>query len=341
VSSLPPSDVAGAVRLVRELHHALRSRLVDVCESQSIETLSSIADDGPGDTLFAIDKVSEELIVEQLEERAASIGGLILIAEGVNDGHLCLPHAATPDSVAWRWICDPIDGTRGLMYQKRSAWILSGLAPNNGPGTSLRDIVAAVQTEVPLLKQHLSDEVWGERGSGVTARRFNRFTGDSTPLTLHPSRAPSIAQGYAMISRFFPGARDELAAIDEELVLCALGPSPPGKALCFEEQYACSGGQFYELMAGHDRFNADLRPLLAGLLAQRGVARGLCCHPYDVCTALLAEELGVILTLPDGAPLDAPLDIHADVAWVGYANAKIRAQIEPALKATLSARGYL
>ena len=38
----------------------------------------------------------------------------------------------------WRVIVDPIDGTRGLMYQKRSAWILTGVAPNRGPGTSLR-----------------------------------------------------------------------------------------------------------------------------------------------------------------------------------------------------------
>ena len=60
---------------------------------------------------------------------------------------------------AWRIIVDPIDGTRGLMYQKRSAWILTGVAPNRGSSTSLRDIVLAVQTEIPLVKQHLADQV--------------------------------------------------------------------------------------------------------------------------------------------------------------------------------------
>jgi hypothetical protein len=29
-------------------------------------------------------------------------------------------------------IVDPIDGTRNIMYNKRSAWILSGIAPNTG-----------------------------------------------------------------------------------------------------------------------------------------------------------------------------------------------------------------
>ena len=36
----------------------------------------------------------------------------------------------------------------------------------------------------------------------------------------------------------------------------------PGKASCFEDQYLSSGGQIYELMAGHDRFVAEGVPLV-------------------------------------------------------------------------------
>ena len=46
-------------------------------------------------------------------------------------------------------LADPIDGTRCLMYQKRSGWILTGIAPNRGEGTVLADIELAVQTEFP------------------------------------------------------------------------------------------------------------------------------------------------------------------------------------------------
>jgi hypothetical protein len=120
-----------------------------------------------------------------------------------------------------------------------------------------------------------------------------------------------------------------------------MGASPAGKALCFEDQYASSGGQLYELMIGHDRFNADLRPLMAPLLARQGHALGLCCHPYDVCTALIAREAGVVLTDAHGAPLDAAMSVTPDVAWVGYANAALRARIEPALQAALARRGLL
>jgi hypothetical protein len=199
----------------------------------------------------------------------------------------------------------------------------------------------AVQTEIPLVKQHLSDVLWAIRGHGIQAKRYNRLSGESDPLLLRPSTAHTIAHGFAMISRFFPGAREELAAIDEEIVLGALGPVQPGKAHCFEDQYICSGGQLYELMVGHDRFVADLRPLLESILARRGLALGICCHPYDVCTELIARELGVIVTDVQGHPLSAPLNTEANVDWIGYANKQIQAQVEPLLQAALQSRGLL
>jgi len=140
--------------------------------------------------------------------------------------------------------------------------------------------------------------------------------------------------------RFFPGARDTLAAIDDEVVQ-ALVQAAPGRAACFEDQYASTGGQLYELMAGHDRLVADLRPLVQSVRAASGLPPGLCCHPYDLCTALIAEEAGVILRDPAGAPVDAPLDLAADVAWVGYANERLRTLVEPVLQGALRRRGLL
>ena len=95
-----------------------------------------------------------------------------------------------------------------------------------------------------------------------------------------------------------------------------------------------------ELMAGHDRFVADLRPRLGPVLSSRGLPPVLTCHPYDICCALIAEESGVIVTDADGRPLDAPLDVDAEVAWAGYANRHVRAQIEPLLQAAMRERGW-
>lgn len=334
------TNMADLLQPIRRLHEQIRASLVAAAESTSPEALAQIAKEEAGDTIYAVDKISEDLLIEFFTHKIAKHTPIILIAEGLGEtGQMVLPAGATESEAVWRIIVDPIDGTRGIMYQKRSAWILTGVAPNLGATTNLRDIGLAVQSEIPLVKQHLADTVWAIAGAGVKGERYNRLNGDRQPLTLQPSQANTIAHGYAMISRFFPGAREELAAIDEEIIRGALGPVQHGKAHCFEDQYICTGGQFYELMSGRDRFNADLRPLLETLLARRGLALGICCHPYDVCTELIARELGVIITGIDGQPLSAPLNVDANVSWVGYANAAIQAQIEPLLRQALEGRG--
>jgi hypothetical protein len=263
---------------------------------------------------------------------------VILIAEGLSDGQITVPRGTAESDVVWRIIVDPIDGTRGLMYQKRSGWILTGVAPNRGPETNLNDIELAVQTEIPLVKQHLSEMLWAVRGEGFHASRFNRLTGEHRALELHPSTARNIDHSYSQVVRFFPGVRDVLAAIDDEIVRGAVGPPQSGKALCFEDQYTSTGGQLYELIAGHDRFTADLRAQMDPITQERGLPRSLCCHPYDLCTELIAREAGVIVTGVDGGPLKARLAVEPDVSWVGYANEHIRATIEPLLRAALQNR---
>jgi len=324
-------DLTVLLAAIRQLHEQIRDRVVAACEQSDTDHLSDVADETDEDTIYQIDRVGEAELAPFLERHVAPHFPVILIAEGLAVGQMVLPHGASEDEAPWRIIMDPIDGTRGLMYQKRSAWILTGVAPNRGPETSLGDIVLAVQTEIPLVKQHLCDTLWAIRGEGAQAERYNRLTGERRPLTLRPSRATTIEHGFSTISRFFPGGRDVLAAIDDALVETLLGPVQPGRAHCFEDQYIATGGQLYELMTGHDRFVADLRPYLAALLSERGESNGICCHPYDLCTMLIAQELGIHIVDPAGGPVDAPLRLVYDVAWAGYANGALYERIEPVL----------
>src|SRR5258705_7814703 len=303
-------DPAGAERLlepIRALHDSIRDAVVEACSRQATEQLAATAGDA-GDTIYAIDRVGEEALVRGL----ATLPGdepVCLIAEGLAEP-LVFPRGAREKDCRWRVLVDPLDGTRGLMYQKRSAWILTGVAPNRGPATRLSDIVLAVQTEIPLLKQHLSDQLWALRGEGVTARRWNRVSGKAEPLTLRRSGAATIAHGFATVVRFFPGAREILGAIDDEVAHALMQPEP-GRAACFEDQYACTGGELYELMAGHDRFVADVRPLVEAGRAW--------CHPYELCTLRVRAECGVIVTHPAGRLVGAPLDLTTHLAGGGYA----------------------
>ncbi len=336
------TDASALLEPIKRLHEQVRDAVVEACERTSTEQLAEVDDDSSeGDTIYAVDRVSEEVLLEFFEREIAPHASLVLIAEGIENGKVVLPHGTSEAQAVWRIICDPIDGTRGIMYQKRSAWILTGVARNLGEATNLGDIELAVQTEIPLVKQHLSDVLWCVRGQGANAERYNRLTEESRPLKLQPSREKTIRHGFASLARFFPGVREELAAIDEEIVRGALGDVEHGKAHCFEDQYLSSGGQLYELMMGHDRFIADLRPLMEPILNKRGLSSGICCHPYDMCTELIARELGVIVTDERGANLRAPLDVHADIAWCGYANESIRNEIEPHLQKALRERELL
>lgn len=332
-------DLEELGRHIASIQCKIRDRVVSSCEQAGTSILGSVAADGPGDTIYNIDRVSEEAMVDAFEGLSRTVSGIVLIAEGLEGGRLVLPRGSSDRSAAFRIIVDPIDGTRGLMYQKRSGWVLTGVAPNRGEETALGDIVLSVMTEIPLLKQHLSDQCIAIAGQGARAERHDRLTGRRAPITVGPSNEDDLLHGFATIVRFFPGARDVLSSLDEELMRALLGPAPPGKALCFEDQYVSTGGQLYELMLGHDRFIADLRPLVARILARRGDPAPLCCHPYDVCTALIATELGVVVTAPDGSALAAPLNVETDVAWVGYANERLRSRIEPVLVRLLAAHG--
>lgn len=335
------SEIGALLAPLRRLHERVRDSVIAACAEAALEDLSRVDDDtAEGDTIYAIDRVSENVLIELFESEIAQIAPLILIGEGLPDG-VVLPKGTPEADAVWRVIVDPIDGTRELMYQKRSGWILTGVAPNRGDETNLQDITLAMQTEIPTLKQHLCDSLWALRGAGAHAERYDRVSGERRPVRLKPSSAKSIRHGFASVSRFFPGAREELAAIDEEIVRGALGDVERGKAHCFEDQYLSSGGQLYELMSGHDRFIADLRPLMEPLLNRRGLVLGICCHPYDLCTELIARKMGVIVTDAWGGILRAPLDVKTNISWAGYANNHIQQEIEPLLQRALASRGLL
>ncbi len=362
---------------LQALHRRIRDEVVASTERAAVETLSHVHADDEGDTIYAIDKVAEDVLVEEIDRTISrEHGPVVLVAEGLPGGRVVLPRGASAADARWTIIVDPIDGTRGLMYQKRPAWVLTGVAPHqpdptrpnpaqpdqtrpNLPEPLLSHIVLALQTEIPLVKQHLCDQLWAVAGQGAYGIRVNRVTGTRAALPLRPSRSTTLAHGFATVARFFPGMRAELAALDDEIAAALLGPPVPGKAQLFEDQYISTGGQLYELIIGHDRFIADLRsiarsapstqhrstpaPQHAGTSALQhvGTSKSLCCHPYDLCAELIARECGVVVTDQRGARLEAPLNVEADVSWVGYANASLRDTVEPVLQAALKARGWV
>ena len=110
------------------LHRRIRADVGASCERAAVAALSDVAHDDEGDTIYAIDRVAEDVLVGEIERTIASGTPVRLVAEGLPGGELLLPRDAKPSDVEWVVIVDPIDGTRGLMYQKRPGWILTGVA---------------------------------------------------------------------------------------------------------------------------------------------------------------------------------------------------------------------
>ncbi len=337
-----PREASYFIEKLRTLALELRAAVAQGMRSATIEELATATGDRGGDTIYRLDEHGEDALLAFCA-RWGDEQPLLLIAEGLEDDGRVFPTDANPHAATFTLIVDPIDGTRGLMYGKRSAWTLMGVAPAPRPAQAdlpdqpgwrptLADIQVALQAELPTLRAALADVIWAARGEGTHAETHDLQTGAIAPFTPRPSRATTLAGGFATLAKFFPGAKTLTADLEERLFAEVVGAPPSESPLVFDDEYISSGGQLYELMMGHDRFIADLRPILH---AQAGATQLLCAHPYDLCTALIAQESGVIVADPWGAPLAAPLDTHSPVAWAGYANAALHQSIAPVLQRLL------
>jgi fructose-1,6-bisphosphatase/inositol monophosphatase family enzyme len=286
------------------------------------------------DTIYHIDRLSEEAILGWFARHWPKAWPVEIVMEGLEDGATTFPRGTRPGKTLCQCILDPIDGTRSLMYDKRSAWILAGLAPQRGDRTHLGDIVVAAMTELPTTKHGFADQLSAIAGCGVVAETVDLRRRTRRRWKPQPSRARHFEHGFASIARFFPEGKALLGTIEEALwrELGVLGKN--GGQLVFDDQYLSTGGQLYELIAGHDRMLGDLRPMAYAKLGYSSAT--LCCHPYDICTELIAREAGCLIEAPEGRPLRVPLDTTTPVAWMGYANATLARTVRPVLRRLLA-----
>lgn len=298
---MPRSDPDDARRLLCALGDHVRELVIG---ARGID-MAAVEGETSADTIFAIDKVADDTLVEWFETHWPDVE---LVSEGLEE-----PIVVGSDP-HWTVVVDSIDGTRGLMYDKRSAWCLAAAAPRGG---SLRDVVTAAMTELPTTKQGATDQLSAVRGARVLAERIDLRRGGRVRFAPQPSTAVDLEHGFATVSKFFLPGKAALAELEAALFRRL------GSVHVYDDEYISSGGQLHELIAGHDRFVADLRPLVD--------PDAFACHPYDVCTALLLEEAGGVVTDPLGAPLDVPLDTTTPVAWAGYANRALADRIGPIL----------
>src|ERR1700742_4001279 len=86
--------------------------------------LADEAHEGAGDVSFQIDVRPEKIVRRTFAEVPEAV---VVICEGL--GRVTFPAGAAAAEAAWWVIIDPLDGSREISYGKRSAWVLSGVAP--------------------------------------------------------------------------------------------------------------------------------------------------------------------------------------------------------------------
>jgi len=312
---------------LRALQVLIRTALIKEMQTQSVEALSRAARDDEGDTIFGIDVEVEEMLLRYCEEwgkeQHFTLVGEGLPTAGVEFG---TPGLGGPP---FRLLVDPIDGTRGLMFDKRSGWCLMGCAPDRGEDTKLQDVEVAVMTELPTTRQHISDVVWAVAGQPAQAERHDVVRDTQTPLPILPSTAKDVTHGFASVANFFPGGKTLIAELDEAIMDRAMGGWNPEKAEVYSDQYISTGGQLAEVMLGRDRFVLDLRPLV---YQKMGVKSALACRPYDLSTWLVGQQAGCVVCDPFGEPLDAPLDITTNMSFAFYANRELADLLIPIVR---------
>jgi hypothetical protein len=256
-----------------------------------------------GDDVFGVDDRADGAVLEGLAALGTRWPGTAVV-EGYDD-----PIAVGDPAGPWRYLVDPVDGSRPWLAGKRSAWVLLGAGRS---AETLEDLEVGAAVELPTARAALALVTWAVRGGPLHAEDDD-LTGRAAPVAvaLAPRRGGDVDRAYVTVARFAPGGKAVVGAWEDAL-LAGLET--------YEDPYLSSGGQLMELACGREAAVFDPRPLLVD---------GMAAHPYDLAAVVVARAAGVVVeALPPG-PLAYPIDTGTPVAWAGYANEDVAARLRP------------
>ena len=258
-----------------------------------------------GDDVFGVDARADEVLLAELDARCAARWPGTVVIEGFDD-----PQPVGDPTGPWRYLVDPVDGSRGLLAELRSAWVLLGAGR---AATTLEDLEVGVAVELPTPRAALGRVARADR-TGHLVVEDDDLVGRAAPqaVQLRPRAGGDLARTFVTVVRLAPGGHGPIGAwADGHLAGLEV----------YDDLYPCTGGQMMAVASGSTAAVLDPRPVLhLGSLAS---------HPYDLAALVLVRAAGVVVeALPPG-PLDVPLDTDTPVAWAAYANAEVAARLRP------------
>ena len=234
-----------------------------------------------------------------------------------------------------RLAIDPVDGTRNLMFDLRSAWASIALAPPGPAVPMLSEVSLGFLRELPDSRGAQARVAIGRPASGQSCLEIVAASGEPTVLhtgVLRCDDSDQVDGGFFPFFRFHPDMREELAEIEATFFGRLAEYEGADRNNIYDDQYISNAGQLLLLASSKYRMVADLR----AFLAERRARPSITSKPYDVAAAIpIAQAAGCVVTQPDGSPLDFQLDATTPVSFVAWANEPTRARLAPHLKATL------
>jgi fructose-1,6-bisphosphatase/inositol monophosphatase family enzyme len=324
--------------LAERLRHCARRTMAEAIENSDLGSVSRPVSMGAGDTTFGIDAAAEAELSDWFEEHARH-APLSVLTEDAGwrhqgpDGAQGSRELPGFDHGGPRICVDPVDGTRHLMLDHRSAWAVIALA---GPGEGMphqRDALAACIQELPDSRSRIARRLSARRGAGVELAERDVLSGEI--LSSQPLRADDddrLDHGYLPFFAFHPELREDVARLAFDFFARIEKGEGAELSHCYDDQYICNAGQIALTILGTYRLIVDPREFIA----KRGGLSAQTTKPYDVAGALLcAQEAGSPITNLAGTELDFPWDVETPLSFVAFANKATRDRALPHLLAAL------
>lgn len=316
------------------LREVTRATLAEAQGGSSTDDIARPVSVGAGDFTFGLDVPSERVCDEWFAEVARD-APLSLLTEDSGwrhrgpQGELAGFEHGGP-----RIAVDPIDGTRNLMANLRSAWSILSMAEPGAGIPHLGDVSLGIVSELPALQSNRWRRLIGRRGAGCQlAEDELGSTKASEPAVLRVDTDTRCDHGYFPFFRYERSQAKSIAAIETEFHQRLATRECADTRSIYDDQYISNGGQLVLLALGTYRFVADLRAWLSDVLEVPTTTS----KPYDSAGAVLcAREAGAILEDAQGKELDYPLDTTTPVSFVGFVNEGTRRRLRPHLDAALA-----
>ena len=335
----PPADWPARLReLCGRIRREARSAVEAAVEAGNLDLVARAVRQGAGDVTYAIDARVEAAIELWFEEIARN-EPLSLLTEDTGwlhrgpDGRGGTRALEGFGHAGPRIALDPIDGTRNLMADLRSAWTVVSFAGPGAAAPRLADLSYGLVSEIPDSRggRYRSLEARTSRECTLELRELHSGTLVSR-RTLTPDGDARVDHGYFPFFRYSPDQRPALATIETTFAERLRVHEGANLRHFFDDQYISNAGQLFLLSIGTYRMIADVR----GWLARRMGTTTVNSHPYDVAGAIFcARAAGCVVEAPLGEELAFELDVTTAVDFVGFTNRATAARLRPHLDAAL------